>query len=74
MEAKDYAEILLLVKGAEKALFSGQLNEWQHANTTTFHILASMILDLNARLLAVGGAYPSTNQSLVATAEAINGI
>ena len=54
MEAKDYAELFLLVKGAEKALLSGQLSDWQHANTSTFHVLASMILDLNERLTTIG--------------------
>ena len=57
MEAKDYAELFLLVKGAEKALVSGQLSDWQHANTSTFHVLASMILDINERVTALSNAY-----------------
>lgn len=50
MDPKDYAELFMLVKGAEQALLSGQLADWQHANTSTFHVLATMILDLNDRL------------------------
>jgi len=61
MESKDYSELFLLVKGAEQALLSGQLTDWQHANTSTFHVLASMILDLNARLARLEAP---TNQSV----------
>ena len=74
MDSKDYAELLFMMKGAEKALLSGQLADWQHATTSTFHVLASMILDLNARLLAVGGAYPTTDQPILTTSEIDLGI
>ena len=50
MEKTDYSEITLLMKSAEKALFSGTLNDWQHANTSLFHVMASFIVDLNDRL------------------------
>lgn len=50
MDRTDWLEIKELVKGAEGALLSGQLNEWQHADCTSFHVLASAILDLNDRL------------------------
>lgn len=50
MEPKDYSELFMLMKGAEQALLSDTLTDWQHANTTTFYVLASMILDLNVRL------------------------
>lgn len=46
----DYSELRMLVRGAERAVMSGTLNEWQHANTSTFHILATAILDLHDRL------------------------
>jgi hypothetical protein len=50
MDAIDYSELRLLLRGSEKAIMSGTLNEWQHANTSTFHILATAILDLHDRL------------------------
>lgn len=50
MDREDYDEIDSLLRGAAHMLVSGQLNEWQHANTSTFHLLATAILDLNDRL------------------------
>lgn len=50
MDRKDYSELTLLLKGAEQALLSGGLSEIQHISTTTFHLLAQFILDLNERL------------------------
>lgn len=50
MDAIDYSELRMLLKGAEKAIMSGTLNDWQHANTSTFHILCSAIVDLHDRL------------------------
>lgn len=69
MDINDYKELLLLMKGAENALFSGQLTDWQHATTSTFHLFSQYILDLNERLLAVGGDYPSTNQPILTTTD-----
>ena len=74
MDNKDYSELLLLLKGAETALLSGELNDWQHATTSTFHLMAQFILDLNARLIGVAGAYPSTDQSMECTKEATDGL
>lgn len=74
MDRTDYAELALLLKGAEQALLQGNLNEVQHVSTTTFHVLAGFILDLQARLLGVEGVYPAAHKSLVATTEAIRGI
>lgn len=65
MDNKDYAELMFLSKGAEQALLSGELSDWQHASTSTFHLLAQFILDINARLLAVAGPYPPTNQPIL---------
>lgn len=53
MDVTDWLEIKELVKGAEGALISGQLNEWQHADCTSFHVLASAILDLNDRISTI---------------------
>src|SRR5574337_830074 len=64
MDNKDYSELTLLLKGAQQALLSGELNDWQHATTSTFHLMAQFILDLNERLLNVAGPYPSANQSM----------
>jgi hypothetical protein len=50
MDNIDYSELRMLIKGAEKAIMSGTLNDWQHANTSTFHILASAVVDLHDRL------------------------
>lgn len=50
MDAIDYSELRMLIRGSEKAIMSGTLNEWQHANTSTFHILAVAIVDLHDRL------------------------
>ncbi len=50
MDTIDYSELRLLLRGAEKAIMSGTLNEWQHANTSTFHVLATAIVDLHDRL------------------------
>ena len=50
MEQTDWLEMKELIRGAEGAILSGTLNEWQHASTSTFHILASALLDLNGRL------------------------
>lgn len=59
MDKTDWLEIKELVKGAEGALISGQLNEWQHADCTSFHVLATAILNLNDRLARLE---PSPNQ------------
>lgn len=50
MDNKDYEEIAKMVKGAETAILSGELTDWQHATTSTFHVLATAILDLHARI------------------------
>ena len=50
MNEIDYSELRLLLRGSEKAMLSGQLTDWQHANTSTFHILCTAILDLHDRL------------------------
>lgn len=50
MNEIDYSELRMLLRGSEKAIMSGTLNEWQHANTSTFHILATALLDLHDRL------------------------
>ena len=50
MDKIDYSELRMLIRGSEKAIMSGTLNEWQHANTSTFHILAEAIVDLHDRL------------------------
>ena len=50
MNEIDYSELRMLLRGAESAIMSGTLNEWQHANTSTFHVLASAIVDLHDRL------------------------
>lgn len=50
MNEIDYSELRMLLRGSEKAIMSGTLNEWQHANTSTFHVLATAILDLHDRL------------------------
>lgn len=73
MDNKDYNELVLLLKGAETALLSGELNDWQHATTSTFHLMAQFILDLNARLAGVAGAYPATNQSILTTTDLEDG-
>lgn len=81
MDNKDYSELALLLKGAETALFSGELNDWQHATTSTFHMMAQFILDLNTKYLALaqlydanilGSAYPSTDQSILTTTDLEN--
>jgi hypothetical protein len=70
MESKDYSELFLLVKGAEQALLSGQLTDWQHANTSTFHVLATMILDINARLAKLEpSAYKPVESKLILPAD-----
>jgi len=69
MEAKDYTELQQMIELAGRALVSGTLTDWQHANTSTFHILASMILDLNDRINR--GDYTS---SLADTGDLYNGI
>ena len=46
----DYSELRLLLRGANAAIMSGTLNDWQHANTSTFHVLATAIVDLHDRL------------------------
>ncbi len=53
MEAKDYLELKQLVRGAEIALLSGTLSDWQHSSTSTFHILCTAILDLKERVTAI---------------------
>jgi hypothetical protein len=50
MGSKDWLELQQLVRSAEAAIMSGTLNDWQHANTSTFHVLANALLDLNNRL------------------------
>jgi hypothetical protein len=50
MDQTDYLEIENLLRGAAQMLVAGQLNDWQHANTSTFHLLATAVLDLNDRL------------------------
>ena len=50
MDEIDYSELRLLVRGASAAIMSGTLNDWQHANTSTFHVLAEAILDIHDRL------------------------
>ena len=50
MNNTDWLEIKELVNGAEAAILSGTLNEWQHASTSTFHVLATALLDINTRL------------------------
>jgi len=50
MSSLDWLEMKELIRGAEGAILSGTLNEWQHASTSTFHILATGLLDLNNRL------------------------
>ncbi len=64
MDSTDWLELQQLVRGSESALISGQLNEWQQADCTAFHVLASAIMDLNARLARLE---PATNK-LVANA------
>lgn len=61
MDNTDWLEIEQLVRGAEGALLSGQLNEWQHADCTAFHVLATAILDLDDRLAAIEA---TTDQSV----------
>lgn len=61
MDLTDWLEFQELLRGAEGALLSGQLNEWQHATTSSFHVLATAILDLNTRLTGMG-AYPPSDQ------------
>jgi len=63
MDRTDYAQLALLVKGAEVNLMSGQLNDWQHANSSVFHILALAIIDLNDRLARLEPTAP--NQSII---------
>lgn len=58
MEHKDWLEIQNLVKEAEGALLSGTLNDWQHANTTIFHVLGTALFDLYQRM----GTYPPSDQ------------
>lgn len=53
MDREDYLEIEGLLRGAAQMLVAGQLNDWQHANTSTFHLLATAILDLNERITAI---------------------
>lgn len=53
MDKQDYLEIESLLRGAAQMIVSGQLNDWQHANTSTFHLLATAILDLNDRLASI---------------------
>lgn len=53
MDDIEWTELKELVKGAEMALISGQLNEWQHADCTSFHVLATAIMDLHHRLAEV---------------------
>ena len=53
MSSLDWLEMKELIRGAEGAILSGTLNEWQHASTSTFHILASALLDLNERISAM---------------------
>lgn len=50
MDTIDYSELRLLIRGAQGAIMSGTLNDWQHANTSTFHVLAEAIVDLHDRL------------------------
>lgn len=50
MDNLDYSELRMLVRGAQSAIMSGTLNDWQHANTSTFHVLAEAILDIHDRL------------------------
>jgi hypothetical protein len=50
MDRTDWLEIKELTRGAEQALLSGTLNDWQHANTTVFHVLGIAILNLQDRL------------------------
>ena len=61
MSAADWLELKELVRGAEGALLSGQLGEWQHADCTSFHVLASALLDINARLARLE---PATDQPM----------
>ena len=63
MDRIDYAELALLVRGAESNLMSGQLNDWQHANSSVFHVLATAILDLNDRLARLEPSSP--DQSII---------
>jgi len=67
MEKIDYSELALLLRGAEKAIMSGTLNDWQHANTSTFHLLATAIVDLNERLNRLDADKFPTDKSLVIT-------
>ena len=69
MDNKDYSELTLLLKGAQQALLSGELNDWQHATTSTFHLMAQFILDLHARLAR---AYPETDQPILTTTDLEN--
>lgn len=62
MNEIDYSELRMLIKGSEGAILSGTLTDWQHANTSTFHILASAIVDLHDRLARLE---VTPNQSLV---------
>jgi hypothetical protein len=50
VDKQDYLEIESLLRGAAQMIVSGQLNDWQHANTSTFHLLATAVLDINDRL------------------------
>ncbi len=71
MDQTNYSELVLLLKGAEKAILSGTLNEWQHANTSTFHILATTLVDLNDRLARLE---LSSNQSVENAATSVSQI
>ena len=62
MEQTDWLEMKELIRGAEGAILSGTLNEWQHASTSTFHILATALVSLNDRLARLESA---TNQPMV---------
>lgn len=66
MDQTDYNEIDSLLRGAARMLMEAHLNDWQHANTSTFHVLATAILDLNDRLAKIE---PASDKSLVLTTD-----
>jgi hypothetical protein len=66
MDASDYKRIEELMHGAGGALvYAKDLEDWQTADATTFHVLSMAILDLNDRLEKLKAA---TDKPLVITA------
>lgn len=66
MEHADYLELQGLQNNAGQALMSGELNDWQHALTSTFHLLSQFILAQHNEILElknrVGGSEPPSDQ------------